>query len=98
MIIYAHDPADGFMVRWAGRIDAGAWIVETADSTAAGYHPARAGIQFESESGIVSIEAALPVNDSLTKAQLQDIAAQLGLSTSGLKAEILQRILDEIEP
>lgn len=42
------------------------------------------------------IEHGLPVDSSLTKAQLQDVAGQLGLSTSGLKAEVLERILDHL--
>lgn len=42
------------------------------------------------------IEHGLAVDNNLTKVQLQEIAEQLGLSTSGLKAEILERILDYI--
>ena len=86
----------GPISRWYGRIEAGAWIVETSEGTTAGYQSERGGHRFESSAGIVTIEAGLPVDDGLTKAQLQDIAAQLGLSTSGLKAEILERILDHL--
>lgn len=96
MIIYQQDPADGPMARWAGRIEPGAWVVETSEGTTAGYQSERGGHRFESEAGIETIEAGLPVDDGLTKAQLQDIAAALGLSTSGLKAEVLERILDHL--
>lgn len=95
-MIYQHDPVDGPMVRWSGRLEAGAWIVETSDGTTAGYQSERGGRRFESAEGIVTIEAGLPV-DGLTKAQLQDVAAALGLSTSGLKADVLERILDHLE-
>ena len=40
----------------------------------------------------LSVSDGLPVDASLTKAQLQQVASDLGLSTSGLKAEILERI------
>ena len=40
----------------------------------------------------LTIAEGLPVDASLTKAQLQQVASDLGLSTSGLKAEILERI------
>jgi hypothetical protein len=96
-MIYQHDPVDGPMVRWAGRIEAGAWIVETSEGTTAGYQSERGGCRFESSAGIVTIEVGLPVDDGLTKAQLQDILAQLGLSTSGLKVEVLERILDHLK-
>ena len=97
MIVYQQDPVDGPMVRWAGRIEAGAWVVETSEGTTAGYQSERGGRRFESAEGIVTIEAGLPVDDGLTKAQLQDVAAALGLSTSGLKADVLERILDHLE-
>lgn len=74
----------------------GVWLMTTPTGTEAGYVEQPQVRTFSSSTGINSIEGGLPVNDDLTKVQLQDIAAQFGLSTSGLKAEILQRILDHL--
>ena len=38
------------------------------------------------------IEYGLPVNNSLTVAELRAICTQLGLSSSGLKADLLARV------
>jgi hypothetical protein len=40
----------------------------------------------------VTIETGLPVDDNLLKVELEEVAQHLGLSTSGTKAEIIDRI------
>ena len=78
-------------------VGSGAWVVTSASgSSEAGYTAAPTIVSFANADGIQSVEAGLPINNDLTKVQLQDIATQLGLSTSGLKAEILDRILTHL--
>tara|TARA_R100000426_G_C4815598_1_gene108299 strand:- start:113 stop:406 length:294 start_codon:yes stop_codon:yes gene_type:complete len=44
------------------------------------------------DASVLSVDAGLPVDNSLTVAELKSICTQLSLSTSGLKADLLARV------
>ena len=94
MIVYRRpeeetDPMTGAVTL---KIPAGVAVCEGFDTVAMWIDSAQVVRLTCTDAIELSVDAGLPVDNSLTVAELKAICTQLSLSTSGLKADLLARV------